>query len=703
MAKRPWVNLKWGRVFASALIATILFALSACATSTKTLTSAPPLSLIPSPAVVERTPGFFTLREGSQLVVHSQNAQAIGVARYFADLTQRTLGLHLDVRPLDGIQSDGIVFILDPTFLVSGDRLDQGYELSVGERGVRLTARTPQGLFYGSVTLWQLLADSGAKAPLLVPQVAIKDYPRFAWRGVMLDSARHFQSPQFIKKFIDEIALHKLNTLQWHLTDDQGWRIEIKKYPRLTQIGAWRTPPGKQAGATNRYGGFYTQEEIADIVAYAAARYVTIVPEIEMPGHAQAAIAAYPQLGVTGTAPPVSSDWGVHTYLYNVDESTFSFLEDVLAEVMTLFPSRYIHVGGDEAAKDQWQASAHVQQRMRELNIKDEAALQGYFTARIGRFLSSHGRKLVGWDEILEGGVPPDATVMSWRGAKGAIEAARGGHDVVIAPSPVTYFDHLQTSRTDEPPGRPDVVSLADVYAFDPIPSELDAAQAHHVLGAEGNLWSEYLTSPQRMEHAAFPRMAALAEGLWSPADRRNWNDFSARMPGQLARYRTLGVDFADVDAPSPAQTNPLRRDSDALKLCSNGVALRIARDPDGESEPIYRVDLLNPCWIYSNSNLSGSASIKVKAGHIPYYFQLWHDTAKIVQRTSISGKDELQVHRGDCSGPIEAAVALKIEHEETEIIDVPPVSGAQDLCFNFAGNVRSPFWLIDSVELIPR
>jgi hexosaminidase len=695
-----------GRAFASLLIALTILVLTACIAPTKTSSSTAPVSLIPNPAIVERSPGFFSLREGTQLLVRSRNAEAIGVARYFADLTKRTLALNLDVRPMGGIESDAIVFLLDPQFLVNGDRLDQGYELSVAERVIRVTARTPQGLFYGAITLWQLLSDSGVKPPLLVPQVAIRDYPRFAWRGVMLDSARHFQSTQFVKKFIDEMALHKLNTLQWHLTDDQGWRIEIKKYPRLTQIGAWRTPPGKQETQANRYGGFYTQEEIADVVRYAAARYVTIVPEIEMPGHAQAAIAAYPQLGVAGSATRVSGDWGVHTYLYNVDESTFSFLEDVLSEVMALFPSQYIHIGGDEAAKDQWQASPRVQQRMHELGIKNESALQGYFTARIEKYLSAHGRKLVGWDEILEGGVPASATVMSWRGAQGAIDAAKAGHDVVMAPSPTMYFDHLQSSRSDEPTGRPDVVSLADVYAFDPIPPQLNAEQARHVLGAQANLWSEYLTSSQRIEHAAFPRIAALAEALWSPSDRRDWKDFSARMPTQLQRYRQLGVEYADANAPLSTQANPSLRDSDALKLCTSDLALRIAGDPDSANPtPIYRADILNPCWIYTQADLGAIASINVRAGHIPYYFQLWHDAAKIVSRVSVSGKDELQVHLDDCATPVFAAIPLKIEHSEIETIDVPipQHNGVHDVCLNFAGANRDPLWLIDSVMLVPK
>lgn len=524
----------------------VVLALAACQSMPQHRSAATP-SLIPIPATVELSPGNFTLHEGAILNVRSRNPAAIGIARYFADLLVRTRDLHLDVRPFGDADSDGgIVFVLDPHLLVRNERGDEGYELTVAAQRIRVAARTPHGLFNGSVTLWQWLTqDSVPRTALDVPCVHIEDHPRFAWRGLMLDSARQYQSPEFIKRLLDEMARHKLDVFHWHLTDDQGWRIEIKKYSKLTDVGAWRVAASVY-GSPLRYGGFYTQEQIRDIVRFAAERYITIVPEIEMPGHAQAAIAAYPEFGVTGMRLPVSHDWGVHTYLYNVDESTFSFLENVLTEVMDLFPGAYIHIGGDEAAKDQWQASAHVQQRMHELGVADAAALQSWFVARIERFIGDHGRKLIGWDEILQGGLPPRATVMSWQGMQGGIEAARQGHDVVMAPSPLMYFDHVQSSRHDEPPGRPDVVSLADVYAYEPTPLELDATQARHVLGAQANLWTEYMDTPQRVEHAAFPRLAALAEVLWSPLSQRHWPDFLSRLPAQLDRYRALDVDFAD-------------------------------------------------------------------------------------------------------------------------------------------------------------
>ena len=341
-----------------------------------------PVSLIPAPYSIERRPGYFSLGAGTLVSVRSASAEALDIAHWFTELAQRTRGLHLELRPLTGVDStvdDGIVLLLDPRLAIKDDDNGEGYQLTVTPQRITVAARSAHGLFNGTTTLWQLLtAVTQGALPAKIPCLRIDDHPRFVWRGLMLDAARHFQSPEFVKQFIDEMALHKYNVLHWHLTDDQGWRIEIKKYPKLTQIGAWRRPAGAAGTDANgqpvRYGGYYTQAQIRDIVAYARQRYVTIVPEIEMPGHAQAAIAAYPELGVTGKNPGVSRDWGVHTVLYNVDDSTFTFLQNVLSEVMDLFPSPYIHIGGDEAAKDQWQASARVQQRMRELGVKDETA-----------------------------------------------------------------------------------------------------------------------------------------------------------------------------------------------------------------------------------------------------------------------------------------------------------------------------------------
>ncbi|MEO7432391.1 MAG: beta-N-acetylhexosaminidase, partial [Dokdonella sp.] len=491
-------------------------ALTSCAAERLVSIPSRPLSLIPEPAVVNLRPGHFTLHAHAALIVDSTDPQAAGIARRFAERLEAARGIRLDeqLSAHRAASKRGIVFTLDPdnAQLPSGE----GYDLRVDAESIHVAARDPRGLFYGSVTLWQLLTQDSAQVTFIdIPQIAISDHPRLPWRGVMLDSARHFQSPQFIKHFIDELSLAKINTFHWHLTDDQGWRIEIARYPRLTGVGAWRRPAGAAGtdaiGQPVRYGGFYTKAQIRDIVLYAAERYVTIVPEIDMPGHMQAAIAAYPELGSAGDTPVVSPDWGVHRYILNPDDATLEFMGHVLDEVMDLFPGTYIHVGGDEAVKDQWKASAHVQARMHELGVPNEDALQGWFIGRLQSHLAARGRRLIGWDEILEGDVPTSATVMSWRGAKGGIEAAGKGHDVVMAPSPDLYLDHLQANGAGEPSGRPDVRTLADIYAFEPLPRAMDAVSARHVLGAQANLWTEHMRTTAMVEHAAFPRVAALA------------------------------------------------------------------------------------------------------------------------------------------------------------------------------------------------
>jgi hexosaminidase len=500
------------------------------------------LALIPQPAHVDRHIGVFVVNAHTRIVVPAGDEEASQVAGQLAQWIKLSRGLDLAIGNAGAdTDSNVIAFARDNT--VVGD---EGYDLNVSAQHVRIVARGGHGMFYGAVTLWQLLTSSPAS--LHIPAVHIVDVPRFPWRGLMLDSARHYQSVDEIKQLIDQMALRKLNTLQWHLTDDQGWRLEIKHYPKLTRVGGCREAVGPDAVLTGDpkrpYCGFYTQDQAREIVKYAADRYITVVPEIEMPGHAQAAIAAYPQIGVTGKHPPVSTDWGVNTWLYNVDDRSFIFLENVLDEVMAIFPSTYIHVGGDEAAKDQWKASKSVQAKMKTLGIANEEQLQGWFIARIGTYLDAHGRRLIGWDEILEGGLPPQATVMSWRGTKGAIEAVKQGHDVVLSPSPTLYMDYPQTDAPDEQPGRTLVTSMKDVYDFDPMPAGFDAEQAKHVLGAQVTVFSEYLPTWERTEHAVFPRLAALAERTWSTTT--NWDDFVARLPAQPARFNAFGVKGAD-------------------------------------------------------------------------------------------------------------------------------------------------------------
>ncbi|MBL0273414.1 MAG: family 20 glycosylhydrolase [Chitinophagaceae bacterium] len=442
------------------------------------------------------------------------------------------------------------------------ERLDHeiagAYHMVVDSKGVYIAGDNEAGVFYGIQTLIQLLPIPDAKVntrpkKLTIPYVSVEDAPRFAYRGLHLDVSRHFFPVSFIKTYIDYIALHKMNYFHWHLTDDQGWRIEIKKYPRLTSVGGWRdgTIIGRYPGTGNdniHYGGFYTQEEIKEVVAYASKRYITVIPEIEMPGHSMAALAAYPQLGTTpDSVYKVSQTWGINDVFNNVlnpSEYTFNFLQDVLDEVMNLFPAPYIHIGGDECSKRWWHESPFCQQLMKEKGIKDEHALQSYFIQRIEKYVNSKSKKIIGWDEILEGGLAPNATVMSWRGEQGGIDAAKQNHAVIMTPGNPVYFDHTQSDNEDS-------VTIGGynpiekVYAYEPIPKELNEEQAKYVLGAQANMWTEYMGNIRKVEYMLFPRLGALSEVLWSPKEKKNWQDFQNRLQQQFSRYDLWKVNYS--------------------------------------------------------------------------------------------------------------------------------------------------------------
>ena len=500
-------------------------------------------ALIPWPVAVSPASGGVTVGDRTPICTVGATGDA---AQQLHDLVKSLRGLDLKISTCG---KTAIALVLSPTSPVDNP---EGYSLSVDRSGVRIAARTQTGLYYGAVTLAQLLSpDDRFGTQVHLAGMKITDYPRFAWRGLMLDPARHFLPVADVKTIIDQMGQHKLNVLHIHLTDDQGWRIEIKRYPDLTRRGAWRTPPSNgepnatgMGSETQSYGGFYSQDDIRDIVAYAAARHITVVPELDMPGHAQAAVAGHPELSVNGQTPQVSADWGVNPYLYNTDADSIKFVENVLDEVMDLFPSTYIHLGGDEAVKDQWKASPKIQAQMKALGITSEDAMQSWFMEQIGQYLAVHGRRMVGWDEVLDGGIPPSATIMSWRGNAGAIKAARLDHDVVVS---TLYLDNLQSARGDEPAGRLGILPLAQVYGFEAMPTVLTAAQSRHVLGGQVNLWSEYLTSAWYVENAAFPRVDAAAEAFWTPPANKSWSGFLDRLPAQLARYRRQSVHYSDM------------------------------------------------------------------------------------------------------------------------------------------------------------
>lgn len=748
-------------------IAAFFFGLAPAAAQPIAQPVAQPVALLPAPQSLIIAEGGFTLTTTSGITIPADDAGARNAADRFAELLPRTGGPKLVIKPGGIIRFERVPGIAA-----------EGYRLITSSSGATISASDDAGLLYGAMTLWQLARPDTAGS--FVPAVTITDAPRFRWRGLMLDSARHFQSPAFIKRLLDAMAANKLNTFHWHLVDDQGWRIEIKKYPKLTGVGAWRRPaaaPG--APPPPRIGGFYTQAEIREIVAYAGERGITVVPEIEMPGHALSAIRAYPALGMGIPIPKgVESDWGIFPWLYNTDESTFTFLEDVLDEVLALFPSRYIHIGGDEAVKGQWKASPKIQEQMKSLGITSEDKLQSWFIQRIGRYLAAHNRRLIGWDEILDGGLAPDATVMSWRGPFGAVVAAKAGHDTVLSPDPTFYLNYRQGVTTAEGIGRGELITLARVYAFNPALPMISPEKQHHILGVQGNLWTEYARTETEAAAAMFPRGAAIAELGWSKAPG-DFDDFIRRLAPQMTRLSALGLEpsaavfrpvatlspeagtapdgekakvilsgqsglplryTTDGSAPSSASSlynAPLsltmptrlrvasildgtalpgaidlrvdaatirRRDDTQLKLCTEGIALRLPDDaPAQGSHAAFLTDIGNPCWIYQAAPMDGVRSIAIEVGQIPFNFQMGHDVDKIHFRTPATAAGEVEIRSG-CDGPRLAVLPLAPAVSRPGVTrltaSITPTTGAHDLCITYTAKGVNPLWAIAAVQL---
>ncbi|MCX6286267.1 MAG: family 20 glycosylhydrolase [Bacteroidetes bacterium] len=517
------------------------------------------INIIPKPVSVKLKPGSFELNANTILYVQSVDAEEAITAGFFARLMENAglKGIKLLDAPNDiKSVSNGIFF----QFTKKGKIQPEGYILNISPDRIVIEAVCGSGLFYGMQSLIQLLQpeiysgrNGSANPHYTIPCLEIKDHPRFAYRGMHLDVSRHFFPKEFIKQYIDLIAMYKMNVFHWHLTDDNGWRIEIKKYPKLTSIAAWRVDrendpwtqrAPQKPGENATYGGFYTQDDIREIVQYAARRYVSIIPEIEMPAHSVEVLAAYPRLSCTGgpfTVPP-GTYWPNKDIFCAGNDSVFTFLQDVLTEVVDLFPSKYIHIGGDEADKTNWMACPKCQARIKAEGLKDEKELQSYFVRRIEKFILSKNRRLIGWDEILDGGIAPEATVMSWRGVEGGIAAARQGHDAIMTPGDYCYFDHYQADPETEPKAIGGFLTLKKVYSYEPIPEELTADEQKHILGAQGNVWTEYIPSVKQAEYMALPRMMALAEVDWSPKTVRDFGEFRTRLNVQLKKLEYMKV-----------------------------------------------------------------------------------------------------------------------------------------------------------------
>ncbi len=501
-------------------------------------------NLIPKPSHLKLESGTFKLNSLTQVYGPDLIVQQV----------QSTLGASsgFPLRQSHSIpESNAIIF----QSVKSQDQIpEEGYILAINKDDVVITASSDSGFFYALQTLRQIAppelnrkAMINEKRAIELPCLTISDQPRFQWRGLMLDVARHFMPKDDVLKFIDLAAYHKLNTVHLHLTEDQGWRIEIKKYPKLTEVGAWRkeTVIGKNTGKYDGipHGGFYTQDDLREIVAYAKDRHINVVPEIDMPGHMQAAIASYPWLG-DGSQVEVFTKWGVNDFVLNTKPETVQFCKDVLEEVMDIFPSKFIHIGGDECPKTQWKKDPYEQAKIKELGLKDEHELQSWFIRQMDNFLVSKGRRLIGWDEILEGGLAENATVMSWRGITGGVAAAIMGHDVVMSPTSHMYLDYYQTTPENEPLAIGGFLPLEKVYSFDPVTSEIPKDKAHHVLGVQGNLWTEYMKNMKHVEYMAYPRACAVAEIGWTSQSNRNFNDFSRRLESHFPRLTALDVNF---------------------------------------------------------------------------------------------------------------------------------------------------------------
>lgn len=457
--------------------------------------------------------------------------------------------------------SNQIVLTIDAALKASLG--EEGYRLSVAVDRIAITGGGAAGVFYGVQTLRQMLPPDierfgwrAAGGKVTVPAAEIEDRPRFGWRGSLLDVSRHFATVEEIKQHIDLLALHKLNVLHLHLVDDQGWRVEIKKYPRLTEVGAWRQTTTRVGAETQQdgipHGGYYTQDELRELVAYAAERFVTVVPEIEVPGHSSAALAAYPEFGNTdapGYDPQVQSRWAIFPEVLAPKPATLKFLDEVFDEVLAIFPGKFVHVGGDEAPKVQWETSPSAQAFMKEHGLKDGHELQSWFIRRTENYLAARGRRLIGWDEIQEGGLAPGAAMMAWRDVKWAIEAARHGHDVVLAPTSHTYLDYMEGSHAEEREAFVAPTTLEQVYSYEPVPDELEPEYHARVLGAQGQLWRERMPSMAAVQHRAFPRLSAIAEVVWSPKAAKNFKDFRARLNWLTARFDRLNVNYRRPDA----------------------------------------------------------------------------------------------------------------------------------------------------------
>jgi len=511
----------------------------------------PEVQIIPQPSSLTNMEGTFSISSKTKVLINSESPEMHKVTSALCRQLESLYGIKNEIVFSGAPEKKSLFIKLNTGLSIS----KEAYNLTVSPKGILLESPSANGLFYGIQSLLQLMPPIRQKlSEVVVPAVEIKDTPRFAWRGLHLDVGRHFMPKEFVMKYLDYMAIHKFNTFHWHLTEDQGWRIEITKYPRLTEIGSVRKETLIGHYGSNSYdgtpaGGFYTQAEVKEIVAYAADRFITVVPEIEMPGHSLGALAAYPEFGCTGGPYEVATTWGVFDDVYCAGkEETYAFLQDVLTELIPLFPGEYIHIGGDECPKTRWQKCLLCKQKMKDEGLKSEHQLQSYFIQRMEKFLNANGKKIIGWDEILEGGLAPNAAVMSWRGEAGGIAAAKEHHYVVMTPGSYCYLDHYQADPKTEPLAIGGYLPLSKVYGYEPVPAALTDEEAKYVMGAQGNVWTEYMKTPEQVEYMVYPRAAALAEVVWSPKGQKDFDNFKKRLSRLSNLYDLLGMNYCKAE-----------------------------------------------------------------------------------------------------------------------------------------------------------
>lgn len=600
--------------------------------------------IIPKPKQLKAQTGSFEITNTTKIVLPANDVERLNIAEILQYQLLTTSGNKPEI--VNAAAPNSIAFVIDK------DTPNEGYRLEVKPQSISIKAATPQGHFYGLQTLMQLLPTqiySSSRQTLdtkwPVPACTIYDEPRFEYRGAMLDVGRHFMPVAFVKKFIDLMAMHKLNKFHWHLTEDQGWRIEIKKYPKLTEVASYRKETMKGHYSDNAYdatpyGGFYTQDEIRDIVKYAASKYIEVIPEIEMPGHSLAAITAYPELGCENKKYEVGTRWGIYDDIYCPTENTFTFLQNVLTEVIDLFPGKYVHIGGDEAPKRAWKESAFVQQLKKDKNLKDEHEVQSYFIKRIDNFITSKGKKMIGWDEILEGGISPNAIIMSWRGEEGGIAAAEAKHYAIMTPTSNVYLDYYQGDPSNEPLAIGGYLPLDRVYNYNPTPEKLSKDAQKYILGTQGNLWTEYIPTPEKAEYMLFPRLTALAEVAWTSNEAKNYDDFTNRLVTHFERLTYKGVNYAKTYYDVNFKTGVFTRGEPVVLLSSLAQKAIIRYTVDG-SQPNANSLIYPEKGVLVTSDATVTAAAFTEQGE-----QLGNATSKFFKISKSTGRPYTLAHQ---------------------------------------------------------